>query len=178
MKKMKTKNKCLVTSLAIIAMLMMSLGVKAQDVSIDPTSGSLVTAVTSSDDTGYILGLSALWRHEQLALSMTGTDRDAITETGEVAQPSAVFGERNGKIIIAGGRRPSFIVVSLPKGYRITGYTLVLANDLVGANVGSDNFGNLICFDKRNNHIVFVNHETESVDLVSLDFESFMRDLF
>lgn len=41
-----------------------------------------------------------------------------------------------------------------------------------------DNFGNLICFDKRNNHIVFVNHETESVDLVSLDFESFIRDLF
>ena len=42
-----------------------------------------------------------------------------------------------------GGRRPSYIVVSLPKGYRITGYTLVLANDLVGANVGSGNFASI-----------------------------------
>jgi hypothetical protein len=42
MKKMKTKNKCLVTSLAIIAMLMMSLGVKAQNVTIDLDHGSVL----------------------------------------------------------------------------------------------------------------------------------------
>ena len=143
MKKMKTKNKCLVTSLAIIAMLMMSLGVKAQDVSIDPTSGSLVTAVTSSDDTGYILGLSALWRHEQLALSMTGTDRDAVTESNEIRVPSTVFGVRNGMLTMVGGRRPSFMVVSLPKGYRITGYDLVLVNNLVGVDLApGKNLGN------------------------------------
>ena len=141
MKKMKTKNKCLVTSLAIIAMLMMSLGVKAQNVSIDLVHGSMLAAVTDQQETGFSRGFKSLWRHEQLALSMTGTDRDAITETGEVAQPSAVFGERNGKIIIAGGRRPSFIVVSLPKGYRITGYTLVLANDLVGADLDANSNG-------------------------------------
>lgn len=143
MKKMKTKNKCLVTSLAIVTMLMMSLGVKAQNVSIDLVHGSLLAAMTDAGETGSSQGFKALWRHEQLALSMTGTDRDGLTATGEVLQPSAVFGQRNGKIFISGGRRPSFIVVSLPKGYRITGYTLVLANDLVGANVGSGNFGNL-----------------------------------
>ena len=102
----------------------------AQNVTIDLVHGSLLAAVTDQNETGFGAGFKALWRHEQLALSMTGSDRDAITETGEIAEPSAVFGEKNGKITIVGGRRPSFIVVSLPKGYRITGYTLVLANDL------------------------------------------------
>lgn len=134
MKKMKTKNKCLVTGLAIIAMLMMSLGVKAQDVDIAPEWGSVVTSVSSADDSGFILGLGALWRHQQLALSMTGTDRDAINASGEISQPSTVIGEYNGMLTLVGGRRPSFLVVSLPKGYRITGYDLVLVNNLIGVD--------------------------------------------
>ena len=130
----------------ILMLLMMVTGITqgvAQNVTIDLIHGSLLAAVTDEGETGYEQGFRALWRHEQLALSMTGTDRDGLTTAGEVSEPSAVFGERNGKITVVGGRRPSYIVVSLPKGYRITGYTLVLANDLVGANVGSGNFGNL-----------------------------------
>ena len=134
MKQTKTKNRCLVSCLTLIAMLMTSLGVKAQDVYIRPGSGSVVTSVSSADDSGFILGLGALWRHEQLALSMTGTDRDAINESGEISQPSTVIGERNGMLTLVGGRRPSFLVVSLPKGYRITGYDLVLVNNLVGVD--------------------------------------------
>ena len=142
MKKMKTKNKCLVTSLAIVAMLMMSLGVKAQNVSIDLVHGSMLNAVTPGDDTGWANGFSTMWRHEQLSLSMMGADRDELTDAGEIGYPSAVFGNRNGNITIVGGRRPSYIVVSLPKGYRITGYELVLANDMIGANLGG-NFSSL-----------------------------------
>jgi hypothetical protein len=119
-----------VTCMMVITLLMISVGVKAQNVSIDLVHGSLLAAVTDENETGFGAGFKALWRHEQLALSMTGTDRDGLTATGEVLEPSAVFGEHDGNITIVGGRRPSFIVVSLPKGYRITGYTLVLANDL------------------------------------------------
>ena len=144
MKKMKTKNKCLVTSLAIIAMLMMSLGVKAQNVTISPTSGSLISSVMSTQETGFKVGLSSLWRHEQLALSMTASDRDAInSETGEITQPSSVIGMYNGKLSIVGGRRPSYLVVSLPKGYKITGYKLVLVNDMSGSIHSSDGFNNI-----------------------------------
>ncbi len=116
----------------------------AQNVTIDLIHGSLLAAVTDAQETGFAQGYRSLWRHEQLALSMTGTDRDGLTN-GEVLEPSAVFGQRNGKITIVGGRRPSYIVVSLPKGYRITGYTLVLANDLVGenSNVGSGDFASI-----------------------------------
>ena len=115
----------------------------AQNVTIDLVHGSLLAAVTDENESGFAQGYRALWRHEQLALSMTGTDRDGLTTSGEVLEPSAVFGQRDGKITIVGGRRPSYIVVSLPKGYRITGYTLVLANDLVEANVGTGNFASI-----------------------------------
>ena len=130
MKQTKTKNRCLVTCLTLVAMLLMSVGVKAQDVFIRPGSGHIISSVAKADDSGAILGLGSLWRHEQLALSMTGTDRDAITDAGEIAVPSTVFGERDSMLTIVGGRRPSFIVVSLPKGYRITGYDIVLVNNL------------------------------------------------
>ena len=143
--KKKLSNKTL--SRWILTLLMMVTGTTqsvAQNVTIDLIHGSLLAAVTDENETGFAQGYRSLWRHEQLALSMTGTDRDGLTN-GEVLEPSAVFGQRNGKITIVGGRRPSYIVVSLPKGYRITGYTLVLANDLVGenSNVGTGNFASI-----------------------------------
>ena len=150
MKKMKTKNKCLVTSLAIIAMLMMSLGVKAQTVHIALDNGSLLTGVGPGNDSGWEPGFATAWRHEQLSLTMMGSDRDELKPSGEEAYPSNVYakhsvvsGDNNDKqICIIGGRRPSFMVVSLPKGYRITSYTIILANDLRGKNFGG-NFNNL-----------------------------------
>ena len=138
------RGRFLAAILTLIAFMMGAAPAMAQDVYIRPGSGSVVTSVSSADDSGFILGLGALWRHEQLALSMTGTDRDGITESGEISQPSTVIGERDGMLTLVGGRRPSFLVVSLPKGYRITGYDLVLVNNMVGIdyapgkNTGSD----------------------------------------
>lgn len=128
--------------LALLSLLLLPLGVIAQTVEIDLQYGSLVRAVTDENETGFGAGFTSLWRHEQLSLSMTGTDRDALTSTGEIAEPSSVFGDHNGEITIVGGRRPSYIVLSLPKGYRITGYELKLANDL-GSGIFSGNFANL-----------------------------------
>ena len=128
------RGRFLATILTLIAFMMGAAPAMAQDVFIRPGSGSVVTSVSSADDSGFILGLGALWRHEQLALSMTGTDRDGITESGEISQPSTVIGEHDGMLTLVGGRRPSFLVVSLPKGYRITGYDLVLVNNLVGVD--------------------------------------------
>ena len=48
----------------------------AQNVTIDLIHGSLLGAVTDEGETGFAGGFKSLWRHEQLALSMTGTDRD------------------------------------------------------------------------------------------------------
>ena len=107
----------------------------AQNVTISPKSGSLVSAMMDGNDTGYALMLSSLWRHEQLSLTMTASDRDGLTDGGEISKPGSVLGIRDNMLTIIGGHRPSFLVVSLPKGYRITGYRLTLINNLVGANV-------------------------------------------
>lgn len=41
-----------------------------------------------------------------------------------------------------------------------------------------DNFGNLICFDKKNNSIIFVNHETLEIEIIADNFDEFILMLF
>ena len=138
MKKMKTKNKCLVTSLAIIVMLMMSLGVKAQNVTIGPNNGSIITgqAGGNMDDSGIKRGMGSMWRHQQLPLTMTSSDMANLTAAGELADPACAIdkytidGEE--RLVLGAGQTNEYIVVSLPKGFRITGYRLVIQPNLHG----------------------------------------------
>lgn len=136
-------------SLIVLLLIFATVG-HAQRVHVALNNGSLVNATMGGQDTGA--GFAALWRHEQLSLSMTGADRDSLLASGEVGIPSSVFGKHretsvgeganDSLITIIGGHRPSFIVVSLPKGYRITGYKMVLSNDLIGADVSEPLQGN------------------------------------
>ena len=41
-----------------------------------------------------------------------------------------------------------------------------------------DNFGNLICFDSKNDSVVFFNHEDLSIELIANSFVEFMNLLF
>lgn len=41
-----------------------------------------------------------------------------------------------------------------------------------------DNFGNLICFDVNDSHIIFWNHENNSVEYVAKSFNVFLEQLF
>ena len=125
--------------LALLSLLLLPLGVIAQNVTISPYSGSLVATIGDNGQTGSEIGLSSLWRHEQLQLSLTAADRDGLLDNGEISFPSTVLGVRENsenekKLVILGGHRPTYLVVSLPKGYRITGYKLVLVNDLKNAD--------------------------------------------
>lgn len=40
-----------------------------------------------------------------------------------------------------------------------------------------DPFGNIICFDKTNDHIVFIDHETLSMEPVADSFSKFIASL-
>ena len=129
-------------TLALLSMLLVPLAMMAQNVTVSPSSGNLMATVTDEGETGFQIGLCAVWRHEQLDLTVTATDRDNINEeSGQISMPSAVLGKRyykEGSVVvdsaltIVGGHRPSFFTVSLPNGYRITGYRIVLVNDLFG----------------------------------------------
>ena len=137
------RGRFLGTILTLVALLLTATTAYAQDVLIDPESGNVISTVTNREETGFALGLGALWRHEQLALSLNATDRDNVTDAGDIATPSAVLGKREieiagetaKRLTIIGGRRPSFLTVSLPKGYKITGYEIVLLNDISGSIV-------------------------------------------
>lgn len=41
-----------------------------------------------------------------------------------------------------------------------------------------DNFGNLVCFDKSNDKIVFVNNDNMSVQIVADTFDDFLKTLY
>ena len=41
-----------------------------------------------------------------------------------------------------------------------------------------DNFGNLICFGKNTDNIVFINHETADTEYVAKDFSIFLNSLY
>lgn len=43
---------------------------------------------------------------------------------------------------------------------------------------GIDNFGNLICFDKNNDKVVFVNHENMSIEIIADNFDCFLDKLY
>lgn len=113
----------------------------AQNVTIGPNNGSLITgqAGGNTDDSGIKRGMGSMWIHEQLQLVMTTSDIANLTSSGELADPSCAIDKMsfNGeeRLIIGAGQTQTFMVVSLPKGYRITSYRLVLQPNVYGNGI-------------------------------------------
>ncbi|MBR5697354.1 MAG: hypothetical protein IKX44_01850 [Prevotella sp.] len=135
-------------TLALLSLLMVPLAMMAQNVTISPTTGSLMAALTSGTEVGFENGWSAMWRHEQLPLTFTVADQATLTDGGEIANPAGNIREYQknntvgNKLVLAGGvPYDGYMVLSLPKGYRITGYRMVLLNNLNGTTVEGINAG-------------------------------------
>lgn len=116
--------------------LMSTQWVSAQSVTVEPTTGNLIAALTSGSEVGFINGSSAMWRHEQLPLTFTVADDGTLTEGGEISNPAGDMRVHNGYLVVHGGvSNDLYCVLSLPKGYRFTGYKMVLMNNLYGQTV-------------------------------------------
>ncbi len=108
----------------------------AQSVTVEPSTGNLIAALTSGQEVGFINGSSAMWRHEQLPLTFTVADDGTLTEGGEISNPAGDMRVHNGYLVVHGGvSKDLYCVLSLPKGYRFTGYKMVLMNNLYGETV-------------------------------------------
>ena len=117
---------------------------QAQNVTISPKTGKLMAALTEDNEIGFEKGWSSLWRHEQIPLSLTVADYPDLTPGGELLRPAGNIAIHNDELILVGGRKYNlFMEVSLPKGYRITSYTLILKNNLNGQLIKGMNFGNV-----------------------------------
>ena len=122
-------------TLALLSLLLVPLGMMADsNVTVSPSTGSLIVALTEGTEVGFTGGWGAMWRHEQLPLSFTVADYVDLTEGGEIARPAGNLYDKNGQLVVLGGQSPlnGYMVLSLPKGYRFTGYKMVLVNDNIG----------------------------------------------
>lgn len=125
-------------TLALLSLLMVPLAMMAQDVTISPTTGSLMAALTQQGEAGSAAGWSSTWKHSQLALTLTVSDFCNLTAGGESANPAGNIIQRGNSYVIVGGEPVDlFLTISLPKGFRFTGYEMVLLNNMQGVTMGS-----------------------------------------
>ena len=104
---------------------------EAQNVTISPRTGNLVAALTSGAEVGFENGWMSMWRHEQLPLTFSVADDGNLTGAGQLSNPAGNINSYNGNLVVMGGMNPDlYMALSLPKGYRITGYRLVVLNNL------------------------------------------------
>ncbi len=60
----------------------------AQNVTISPQNGSMICALTEGSQNtqlGFQLGAFGTWRHNQLSLTMTGSNFSTLTEDGQLS---------------------------------------------------------------------------------------------
>ena len=116
----------------------------AQNVTISPSSGKLVAGLTYDGEIGFQNGWSSLWRHNQLPLTLTVSDKNLITESGVLKDPAGdiiLDVTQNLYVLMSGSPLTTefHMGISLPKGYRFTGYRIVLLNNKNGESIGGLN---------------------------------------
>ena len=146
MKHFRTKTRRRLASLpffvVLLGVFLASLnGLKAygQNVTISPSSGHLIAALTYENEVGFENGWSALWRHNQLPLSLHVSDKPDLTASGVLKDPAGnirLDTDRNLYVLMGGSSVTTHMSFSLPKGFRFTGYRMVLLNDMNSQSYG------------------------------------------
>lgn len=123
--------------LLVVCLCTRILSAHGQNVTISPSSGSLIAGLTGENEVGFSYGWSSLWRHTQLPLTLFVSDHPTISETGILYDPAGNIVLDNdvntNKYVICGGSPATtntHMSISLPKGYRFTGYKIVLLNNI------------------------------------------------
>lgn len=129
--------------LAAIGFLSVFSGANAQNVFVSPQTGKLIAALTSGQEVGFENGWNSFWKHDQLPLTITVADDANLTDAGDLSNPAANINvSQNGEDLILMGGKPSdsYMAVTLPKGYRFTGYSITLQNNMDGKNYANFDF--------------------------------------
>ena len=145
-------------TLALLSLLLVPLAMMAQTVTVRSDNGNTLPAVKGegANDAFYPMGGFALWKHNQLNLTMSTADSDGAAMTN-----SGLFENAANNIFKAGGTSTSLILgrgrtmdcymaLALPKGYRFTSYTIVFRRnvDLGAGSAGNASFGE-VAFDNQ-----------------------------
>ena len=113
--------------LTLFVLCLIGYQVKAQNVTVRPSTGSMIAAVKDGGqtDTYFRRNGFATWRHNQLCLTMTTSDGKTKTPNGQLANPANdIYGDVNAnELQVAKGAlgMTCYLNFALPKGYRFTG---------------------------------------------------------
>ena len=149
----------------MLALLVMGVSnVFAQNVTVHPGNGNMLPALKAGqEDTFFGWNGFATWKHEQLSLTLTTGDSDnnsGTDEDGQLARPANdIFASADGKSlqIGKGNYLNTYLTVSLPKGYRFTGYTITFhrISSPNGASGGVNNYNGNISFGETNDAFTY-----------------------
>lgn len=104
---------------------------KAQNVTISPQSGHLISGKTTNpNERGYVAGYGSYWVHNQLPLTFTVSGTPYFTSNDVMTALSGGLKEYQGNLLIATLDFPEYACIALPRGYRIKSYTIVFKNDM------------------------------------------------
>lgn len=135
-------------TLALLSLLLVPLAMMAQNVTISPQNGSMICAGVSGQGTSG--GAFAMWKHEQLALTMIASGATDLTDDGILRNHRNWFNTCNGctfRSNVTAAQKATYIdcgwqdangyyTISLPKGYRFTSYRFELSHDITNTGQG------------------------------------------
>jgi len=122
----------------ILAAMLCVLTGYAQRATISPKSGYLISALTGSQEVGFQNGFGSVWYHKLVSLRLQCSDDPGEKATGIIQTPANNF-YYNGDVLqyacnTSDGN--AYMMLTLPKGYKINGYTIKF-------NCGSDKVNSL-----------------------------------
>ena len=128
----------------------------AQNVTIKATNGSMVAALaTGYEDLGYKSGGFATWQHEQLSMVLTTSDQTNKTPSGQLDNPANNIYSDGSHLQLANSSTPCYVSISLPKGYRFTGYTIKFSKPNQLTKGPEDDVSSQVVFNDANNNSTF-----------------------
>ena len=105
-----------------------------QNVTIKGDNGSTLASVPQGNndyDVYFKAGGFATWKHQQLNMTMTASDERTLTANGQLSNPANNLFVDGTKMQVAKGGGSTanicYLSISLPKGYRFTGYSITFS---------------------------------------------------
>ena len=117
---------------------------QAQNVTIRANNGSTVAARKNggTKDSFFGAGGFATWQHNQLSMVLTTADGTDLTPNGQLDNPANNLFTSGENIQIAKGQADGanvcYVSLSLPQGYRFTGYTIKFKKSTETKGTGSN----------------------------------------
>ena len=114
---------------------------KAVKVTLSPTTGNIISVRSESSlEAGSQSGYGSMFIHNQAPLTYTTTDNPKFSADGLMRNHTGNirFYEKDKRMVHITGVYNSYAALAVPKGFRITKYTIKIKNNLQGSSGQSD----------------------------------------